>query len=54
MRHLDLEEGERRLLLRLINEEWNRLNGIREGRYIDPDPVLTQQQEVEELAGKLK
>lgn len=54
MRALELEEPERRLLLRLINDEWRRLNEIREGRYIDPDPVLTQQQEVEELAGKLR
>lgn len=54
MRTLDLEESERRLLLRLTNEEWNRLNAIRESRYIDPDPVLAQQVEVENLAAKLR
>lgn len=54
MRALDVEEMERRLLLRLLNDEWSRLNGIREGRYLDPDPVLTEQVKVEELAKKLR
>lgn len=54
MRTIDLEESERRLLARLVKDEWKRLNKIRDERYIDPDPVLAQQLEVEGLEGKLR
>lgn len=53
-RSVDLEETERRLLLRLGDEEWKRLDEIRTFRNMNNDPILGEQQDIERLLDKLK
>lgn len=54
MRTLTVEEAERRLLLRLVQDEWARLDKIRHNRWLAHDPIVNEQQAIEELVGKLK
>lgn len=55
-RTIEVTEPERKLLARLIHEEWRRLDQIREVRssYMSDDPILKEQLDVETLEGKLK
>lgn len=55
-RSIEITETERKLLARLIHEEWRRLDSIREVRssFMSDDPILKDQQDVETLEGKLK
>lgn len=55
-RSVEITEPERKLLARLIHEEWRRLDQIREVRssFMSDDPILKEQLEVETLEGKLK
>lgn len=53
-RTIELTEDERRLLVRLVGEEWRRLDEIRHARWFQDDPILKEQQEVEALEGKLR
>lgn len=55
-RNIEITETERKLLARLIHEEWRRLDHIREVRstFMNDDPILKEQLEVETLESKLK
>lgn len=55
-RTIEVTEPERKLLARLIHEEWRRLDQIREVRssFLSNDPILKEQLEVEMLEGKLR
>lgn len=55
-RTVEITETERKLLARLIHDEWVRLDSIREVRssYMSDDPILKEQQDVETLEGKLR
>lgn len=53
-RTIDVSEDERRLLSRLTNDEWERLDKIRANRRINNDPIIGEQQDIERLLDKLK
>ncbi len=53
-RTIEISEDERKLLARLVHDEWNRLDKIRHGRWLVNDPILDSQLEVEGLEEKLQ
>jgi hypothetical protein len=53
-RSIEIDETERRLLARLVGEEWRRLDEIRTARAFYNDPIVAEQLEVEALQAKLR